>query len=606
MKPDGTVAFCTAGHRAAVLHETSELRKQCVRAWYASKSMLQPGMVEETGLHYERAFLKDVLRLSEGESEEQMDEKLQNEAKELGIDIDALLINPPKPQSTRTFSSEAPRRSESIDSRASQSTGLTSNFSELSRDPQYGKGRQLSRVSLSFRDYDNFMARGRPNGRNSMSFSPPTTPARSSFSLPLSSPSSSPKRHFRRIRGLSMLRLNRAGSSSSDMDTCPHCPQDIVSQRSAVHKLPCGHRLCTEALRDTIRAGTATTTGAVPSCCGVAIPGTAVEHVMSEDEQTELLDKLEQWDEAASMTYSIASDSRHLAQARISGVISRTTSMESKVDSVAPRLRKDAEALQERPDFKRLHEEQTELLERFLAWMEKQRVELKARHDQLRKEMRMKHDATTEDLHEHHGSSMAEAEDKQVKAEGDMRETHAQEKRDNATALKHMQAYCAGTYSTGEPHNRTVTEQDCAELEKTRRIRDAMDAKHSSAINVLRGEQGRRMKLRAQRQEREVQELRRAQRKEELELERACTNDLHRFDESVAEKRKKMRVRWEIQGAILAKRGPTDIDTALGTTFGPVNWERQERNALTGAPRPHDTVTESTSVPIGTSVVGKA
>jgi hypothetical protein len=338
----------------------------------------------------------------------------------------------------------------------------------------------------------------------------------------------------------------------------------------------------------------------------VAIPGTIVEHVMTEEEQTELLDKLEQWDEAASMTYSIASESRHLAQARIPGVISRATSMESKVDSVAPRMRKDVEALQERPDFKRLHQEQTEVLERFLAWMEKQRVELKVRNDQLRKEMRTKHEIATEDLHEHHGSAMAEAEDKQVKAEADMRESHAQEKRDNATALKHMEAYCAGTYSTGEPHNRTVTEQDRAELEKTRRIRDAMDAKQSSAINVLRGEQGRRIKLRAQRQEREIQELRRAQRKEELELERACTNDNHRLDESAAEKRKKMRVRWEIQGAILAKRGPGDMDTALETTFGPVHWERQEQNAPTGALRPHDTVTESTSISIGTSVVGKA
>lgn len=253
VKPDGTAGllYCwTPRNRSAVLHETSELRKPCVGAWYVSKvisSMLQPGMVEETGIQYERAFLRDVLCLPEGESEEQMDEKLQSEAKELGIDIDALFVTPTKPQSTRTFSSEVPRRSESIDSRASQSTGLTSNFSEVSRDPQYGKGRQLSRVSLSFRDYDNFMARGRPDGRNSMSFSPPTTPARSTFSLPLSSPSSSPKRHFRRIRGLSMLRLNRASTSSLDLDKCPHCPPDLISQRRAVHKLPCGHRLCTES-----------------------------------------------------------------------------------------------------------------------------------------------------------------------------------------------------------------------------------------------------------------------------------------------------------------------------------------------------------------------
>jgi hypothetical protein len=541
-------------------------------------------MIEEktdlSSIDHDRSFLRDVLRLVEDENEEQMDEKLQYEARELGVDIDALFF---RPQSTRTFSSEPPRRSESIDSRASQSTGLTSNFSEISRDVQYGKGRQLSRASLSFRDYDNFMARGRPNGRHSISFSPPTTPARSTFSLPLSSPSSSPKRNFRRIRGLSMLKLSRAGSSSSDNDSCPHCPQDALSQRRAVHKLPCGHRLCTQALRDTIRAGTASMTGAVPSCCSIPIPGEMVEHVMTQEEQTELLDKLEQWDEAASIAFSVASEKRYSAQPRGPGIISRTVSMESKVDSMAPRAKTDTAIWNERADFRQLHTEQTELLERFIVWIDRQRTELKSKHDQLRNTMRTHHESAADDLLEHHESAMAEAEDKQVKAEADMRETHLQEVRDNATALKHMESYCEGTYSTGEPHNRTITDQDRAELEKTRRIRDSLDAKHSSAINVLRGEQGRRMKLRAQRQEREVQELKRAQRREELELERACTNETHRFDESVAEKRKRMRVRRDLQAAILTKRGPSDANPVLEETFQTVNWHREANDAVAGA-----------------------
>lgn len=535
--------------------------------------MLPPGLVEETSADHDRAFLRDVLCLKEDESEEQMDEKLHFEAKELGVDIDALFFRPRKPQSTRTFSSEAPRRSESIDSRASQSTGLTSNFSELSRDLQYGKSRQLSRASLSFRDYDHFMAQGRLNGRQSISFSPPSTPARSTFSLPLSSPSSSPKSYFRRIRGLSMLKLSRVASSSSDTDGCPHCPQDALSQRRAVHKLPCGHRLCTQGLRDTIRTATSSMIGAVPSCCGVPIPGSMVEHVMTQEEQSALLDKLEQWDEAASIAFSLGSEKRYSAQPRGPGIISRTVSMESKVDSVVPQAKTAAEAFYDRPDFRQLHKEQTELLERCLRWMEKQRSDLKARHDHLRNEMRTHHESVADDLLERHENAMAEAEDKQVKAEADMRESHVQEIRDNATALRHMEAYCAGTYSTGEPHSRTVTEQDRAELEKTRRIRDTLDAKHSSAINVLRGEQGRRMKHRAQRQDREVQELKRAQRREELELERACTNETHRFDESVAEKRKRMRVRRDIQAAILAKRGSSESHTSVDGSFQAMNWQ---------------------------------
>ena len=530
-------------------------------------------MLEETGIDHETPFLRDVLRLTE--SEEQMDAKLHAEAKELGINLDAFFLDPPKPLSAHTSSTEASRRSESIDSRASQLTGFTSNFSELSRDAQYGSSTQMSRASLSFRDYDTFLARGKPDGRNSMYFSPPSTPARSTFSLPLSSPSSSPKSYFRRIRGLGMLKLNKSATSPLDLVGCPHCPQDAMSQRRAVHKLPCGHTLCTHALRTTIGTATISRTGAIPSCCGVPIPGTMVEDVMTNDEQRDLLHKLEQWDEAASKTFSAASVQGQPSRNTAPGVISRTTSTESKVDSVAPQARKDLPVLHEREDFGQFNQGDNEQLERFREWMEKQLTELKSRHDQLRNDMRRAHENATDDLMEHHCVTMAEAEDKQVKAEADLREVQEQERRDNATALKHMEAYCAGTYSTGEPHNRTVTEQDLAELDKTFNIRDGMAAKHSSAINVLRGDQARRMRLRSQRQDREVQELRRAQRKEELELERACTNEIHRFEADAAEKRKKMLIRKDIQAAIVAKRNSDEISATLSGPFVPYDWNRE-------------------------------
>lgn len=308
---------------------------------------------------------------------------------------------------------------------------------------------------------------------------------------------------------------------------------------------------------------------------------------MTQDEQTQLLDKLEQWDEAASIAFSVSSEKRYSAQPRAPGIISRTVSMESKVDSMSPRARQEAESIQDRSDLRQLQKAQSEVQERFVLWIDKQRAELKARHDQLRNEMRTDHESAADDLLEHHESAMAEAEDKQVKAEADMRETHEQEIRDNATALKHMEAYCAGTYSTGEPHNRTVTDQDRAELDKTRRIRESLDAKHSSAINVLRGEQGRRMKLRAQRQDREVQELKRAQRREELELERACSNEIHRFDESVAEKRKRIRARRDIQAAILTKRGPGDANEAPEEAFQRVNWLQATNDTTAGAATSH-------------------
>ena len=559
----------------------------------------------EGSVDHEQSFSQDVLGLVDGETEEQMEEKLHNEAKELGLDVCALLLQPQKPLSTRTFSSEA-RRSESVDSRASQSTGFASTFSERSREQYHPKSRHASRASLSFRDYDIFMARGRPDGRNSISFSPPTTPSHSTFSLPLSSPSSSPKRHFRRIRGLSMLRLNRNDSNLAMFDRCPHCPQDFLSQRRAVHRLSCGHRLCTPALKDMIISATASQSGAVPSCCGVPIPSSLLEHVMTQEEQNVLLNRFLQWNEAASVVLSTTSDIKEPEVDRRPGVGSRPASNKSKADSVVPHPHGRLDEMQHRPDFKQLQREQDELLERFSKWIEGERRALELRHEASRATIKARHENRTEELLEHHADGMAEAEDKQVKAEADMRESHLQEKRDNATALKHMEAYCAGTYSTGEANNRTVTEQDLAELEKTRRLRDAMDSKHESAINVLRGEQGRRMRLRAQRQEKELQELRRAQRKEELEFERACTSEINRLEELMREKRKKILSRWEIQVALFTKNIANEPHLTASETFSSVDWKIYESTTAPKASEESikalEEATVKSDIPIGIAV----
>ncbi|KAK5117436.1 hypothetical protein LTR85_008821 [Meristemomyces frigidus] len=523
------------------------------------------------------SYLQDVLRLPAGRTEEQMDAELRDEARLLGVDMDALAQHEPRAQPRSAFSSGVPRRSqESVTSKASQSTGLASNFSDTSREQTRPASRAWARASLSFRDYDAFLARGVPNGRHSMSFSPPSTPSQSILSLPLSSPESSPRKHFRRIRGLSMLRLNRGDSSNALNETCPHCPQDTPSQRRAVHKLPCGHKLCTQALRNTIKAATGSSRGAVPSCCGIPIPGKLVEQVMTQAEQGALLEKLEQWDEAASITPSATSERRiSVASHGFSALsqASRRESDEPKVGTVDSNLQHGLDGVMERSDYKALRWDQAEQRDRFLSWVQESRANLEAHHEQLPQVLKARHEAAIDEMLETHNAAMSEAEDKQVKAEADMRQAQSKEKRDNATALKHMEAYCAGTYRTGEPHNRTITEQDLAELEKTRRTRDQMDAKHESAINVLRGEQSRRMKSRSLRQDREVLELRKAQSKEELELERACEQELHQMDDNAAEKKRNIRLRWQIQDAMVVKKFECESGVMVRGQVPSMEWQ---------------------------------
>ncbi|KXL47452.1 hypothetical protein M433DRAFT_64151 [Acidomyces richmondensis BFW] len=460
-------------------------------------------------------------------------------------------------------------------SKASQSTGFTSHESDTSRDHALqSRGPGGYRTPTSLREYDSILARRQP-----LSLSPPATPSQSTNSLLISSAEPSSKRHFRRIKGLSVLRLHRVSSSAPVTDRCPHCLPDAPYIRRAVHILPCGHRICTQGLRNIINATIESKDRYVPCCCSTPIPGSLVQNVMTEAEQTALLDKLELWDEASSVAPSVVSEPRGSVtyqRSMISTNDSRTASNEFKADSILPSSEPDMGKIMERSDFQHLRRKQEEQRDRFLGWIESRRRILEARHERLRQELQAKLESAIEDLIERHGIAMSDAEDKQVKAEADMRKMHEQEKRDNATALKHMEAYCAGTYGTGESHNRTVTDQDRAELEKARRIRDQMDAKHESAINVLRGEQNRRMKLRAQRQDREEQDLRKAQRKEELDLERSLAIESHTLDDFAAVKRQKLRMLWRLQSAILLRRAEIVTGLTIPTRAPSLDWQTDD------------------------------
>ena len=539
-------------------------------------------------IDHDLAFLLEVLK-TDGQSEHELDEKLKMEAKQLGVDVDTEAVMGSR-QSLRTYCSDYSRRSESIDSRASQSTGLVSTFSDCSKDQTISDGHQRrSRASLSFKDYDSFVSRGVPNGRHSISFSPLSTPSHSTFSLPLSQPASpdvSPRRHFRRIRGLSLLRLHKSDSLTSLADGCPHCPPDLQSRKRAVHKLPCGHRLCTQALRNTVKAAIESRRGAVPSCCRQPIPGKLVEDIMTHEEQAALLDRLEQWDEAISPTPSMNSSRRNsLHQQLPVRRVERESQILEDVSHVVPismRAQSQLAEVTEREDYKLLQDDQAEQRDRYLAWAMKQRTELIEKHDKLRHDMKSMHELVAEEMQEHHASATSDAEDKQVKAESDLLEAQEKERCDNATALKHLEAYCAGTYSNGESHDRVITDQARLELDKARWHRDSMGVRHESAINVLRGEQNRRLRLRAVRQDRELQDLRRQQRKEELELERSCNGELAKLNDSLDEKRRKICWRQELQMAIFAKKVEAETATQLECRLPIADWHRGSLKASLG------------------------
>ena len=370
-----------------------------------------------------------------------------------------------------------------------------------------------------------------------------------------------------------MLKLNRGGSDTSlPLEGCPHCPQNPFSQRRAIHKLPCGHRLCTQALRNTIVAGNQGPLGAVPSCCGIPIPGRIVEQVMTHEEQSSLLDRLEQWDEAAS-THIISphSESHIHHQHQVSGNASpQNSDTQSKPH--------DLETILPLPGFPAHRASQQAQRDRFLAWSANLHTSLDAHRTSSRGLLQTRHTTALEDLRDAHAVSLAEAEDKQVLAEADLLATHERENRDLATALKHMEAYCAGTLGGGEPHGRTVTDQDRGELEKTRRAREAMASRHEGAIRVLRGEQSRRLKGRTARQERETASLERAHRNEAAEMERSF--ELTEGLDIV--KREALSKRWEVQDAVFLRKLEVETGVVLGGRLPGLDWGVDQLAGIAG------------------------
>jgi hypothetical protein len=390
-----------------------------------------------------------------------------------------------------------------------------------------------------------------------------------------------------------MLKLRRNDSGCPGKAACPHCRQDSAHQRQAHHVLPCGHRYCTYGLSELVHSRP-TKPGSSPTCCGQALPPRLVELALSHGIAGTLVSpKLQPGDTANLVAQRIGPVGEALEGKR--------DSVQSTVEASAPTSSSPApetSLVHQHPQFLELKDKQARLDERLIAWTETQRARLQQTHERLRADIKARHEIAVDDLHETHGAAMADAEDKQVKAEADLRELHLQERRDNATALKHMEAYCAGTYSSGEAHGRTVTDQDLLELEKARRTRDVMDTKHSNAINVLRGEQGRRIKLRAQRQERVVQDLKRAQRSEELEFERKCTSELLAIDTSKAKRQKRILTRWELQVAILTKQVELGmLDQKISATQNQRHGETSTSDALVQSPTSVQAVTH---VPVET------
>ncbi|KAI5199565.1 hypothetical protein E4T39_06122 [Aureobasidium subglaciale] len=532
----------------------------------------------------EDEFAREVLRLAEGQTVEDFEKDLTSQARGLDIDI-TLLGDAPKVKNLKATSSLTssthPRRSISTGSQASHSTDFT-DASRISRDcpharPRLTRGRRSSATSASIKDYDSIVNHARFDFRRSsfnFATSPIISPSPSTFSLSSvwsRSRESSPKRHII-TRGLSRLRLRRTDSGDSTRE------KDGSRHRRTLHTLSCGHRYCALALRKMIK-DSLNEENIPPTCCKRPIPGSLVASVMSQEEQDTLMNMLVAWDDDASTTPPIQEAGVTSHPASFAKSRSQSTSPALGAERPLPdEMGKNLERAMEIPSFRELRHQQEQQRDDLVAWARKKRQGVVDGYAVRKLQLLPYFDRQKDQLAEKQSAAIARIEDKHVIDEHGMREEHEVETRNNAIALKYMEAYCRGETTSGDRHERAVTDRDLAELTKARRARDQMDAKHAGAIGVLRGEQNRRISQRLARQEEELSELESRQRKELESLQRECDDMVREWDGATQKRRAKLERWWKLQTEIWRK----ELDRETGVQFAgdlpPIRWPHVDTN----------------------------
>ncbi|KAK5016989.1 hypothetical protein LTR16_002549 [Cryomyces antarcticus] len=302
---------------------------------------------------------------------------------------------------------------------------------------------------------------------------------------------------------------------------------------------------------------------------------------MSRQEQDDFLNSIAAWNDSVSVRSSASEQRRHFPADSGSPT---STNGQLGTTSNASSLRRigeegiDLDRALDSPDFRALRTQQEEERDRFVLWASRQKRDLFALRERRRQELQDKQEKSKDDLLERQFETFSKIEDKHVSAELDLRRAHEQEHRNCAIALRHMEAYCKGLSLDGTPTDRAVTDQDRRELEKQYWTRDHLEAKHSSAINVLRGEQAMRLKLRQRNQEAEVAQLERTQVKDVRALEQTLVREEQELEDAITKRKTRLTVRWDVQTEIMRK----DLEKQTGVSFAsvlpPIDWPDPEAN----------------------------
>jgi hypothetical protein len=242
------------------------------------------------------------------------------------------------------------------------------------------------------------------------------------------------------------------------------------------------------------------------------------------------------------------------------------------------RAREEAERVEERErveadrrtaeseEFESLRERERVQMEEFRRFEGKMRWVMWTRHSQKRLAMMERYKDQMEKTRERHAKTEQHLEDRQIEAEIELRTALEQSEKSIRIQLKYMEAYCNGPSRLPE---REVTRKHREQLARQYHVRDGIERRHQSQINVLREKQAKRMEELVERHEKELAALveKRAEEVEDLGL--AFTNEEEALVMVFAERRERMVRRWGLEGEILRREMAKRDGVRYGTMVLP-------------------------------------
>jgi len=137
-----------------------------------------------------------------------------------------------------------------------------------------------------------------------------------------------------------------------------------------------------------------------------------------------------------------------------------------------------------------------------------------------------------------------------------------------------MEAYCSHDAHSDETH--PISDRDRRELARQRWEQDHLAQRHASGIKVLREQQARQLRQRAQAQDEEVRLLAPKQAKELGELESSVRSLDAKLEELSEERKRRLVARWDMAVEIWKRRRVMAGQMSLPYPIQAIEWPPQK------------------------------